>query len=291
VVWRVGIHLAEPPANLPGAAQEQTMTPISAASAESTDAPIGLPCGGDCTRGEALGFHFSYAYQPIVDLRSRSIFAHEALVRGPLGEPADTVLSQVTVANRYRFDQACRVNAVKIASRLSMASRLSINFMPNAIYQPELCLRTTLAAARAHGFPLDRIMFETVEGERVSDGKWLAEILREYKRAGFMTAIDDFGAGYAGLNLLADFQPDVVKLDMALVRDIDSQPARQAIVRGVARICDELAITVVAEGVETLAECRYLQDLGVNLLQGHLFARPMFEACAFTGTLAWPELT
>lgn len=266
------------------------MTPIQVAPADDAQSPRGAACEGECIRGESLAFGFSYAYQPIVDLRSRSIFAHEALVRGPLGEPAEMVLSQVTDSNRYRFDQACRVQAVKGASRLNMASMLSINFMPNAIYQPELCLRTTLAAAHAHGFPLERIMFETVEGERISDGKWLAEILREYKRVGFMTAIDDFGAGYAGLNLLADFQPDVIKLDMALVRDIDHHPARQAIVRGVARICEELAITVVAEGVETLAECRYLQDVGVNLLQGHLFARPMFEACAFSDTLVWPDL-
>jgi EAL domain-containing protein (putative c-di-GMP-specific phosphodiesterase class I) len=270
------------------------MTPIHPANADTADLPGGLPgvlpCAGDCTRGESLGFQFSYAYQPIVDLRNRSIFAHEALVRGPGGESADTVLSQVTDANRYRFDQACRVNAVKIASRLNMASLLSINFMPNAIYQPELCLRTTLAAAKTHGFAIDRIVFETVEGERISDSRWLAEILREYKRVGFLTAIDDFGAGYAGLNLLADFQPDIVKLDMGLVRHIDAQPARQAIVRGISRICEELGITVIAEGVETLAECRYLQDLGVHLLQGHLFARPMFEACAFTEALAWPQL-
>ncbi|MFM2067200.1 MAG: hypothetical protein RLZZ584_2109 [Pseudomonadota bacterium] len=249
-----------------------------------------LPCTGDCTRGVSLGFPFSHAYQPIVDVRKRSIFAHEALVRGPGGESADTVLSQVTDANRYRFDQACRVHAVKIASRLNMASLLSINFMPNAIYQPELCLRTTLAAAKTHGFAIDRIVFETVEGERISDSRWLAEILREYKRVGFLTAIDDFGAGYAGLNLLADFQPDIIKIDMGLVRHIDTQPARQVIVRGISRICEELGISVIAEGVETLAECRYLQGLGVHLLQGHLFARPMFEACSFTEALAWPEL-
>jgi EAL domain-containing protein (putative c-di-GMP-specific phosphodiesterase class I) len=290
--WRIvgSTHKGRTRPQRPHAAQEQEMTPTHPIDAQPADPPLAQPCGGDCSRGESLGFQFSYAYQPIVDLRSRSIFAHEALVRGPGGEPAESVLSQVTQSNRYRFDQACRVQAVKSAARLNMASMLSINFMPNAIYQPELCLRTTLAAAHTHGFAIDRIVFETVEGERVSDGKWLAEILREYKRVGFMTAIDDFGAGFAGLNLLADFQPDLVKLDMALVRDIDTQPARQAIVRGVGRICAELGIGVIAEGVETGAECSALQDLGIHLLQGHWLARPMFEACAFTDTLAWPQL-
>lgn len=246
------------------------------------------PCGS-CKPGESLGFQFSYAFQPIVDINTRSIFAHEALVRGPQGEGAPAVLSKVNEANRYRFDQACRAKAIKTAARLGMLSRLSINFMPNAIYKPELCIRATLAAAKTHEFPVERIIFETVEGEHINDGKWLAEILREYKRIGFLTAIDDFGAGYAGLNLLSEFQPDIVKLDMGLVRDIDRNRARQAIARGVARICEELNIQIIVEGIETMGECLFLKDLGVRLMQGYLFSRPLFESCANDETVHWPE--
>jgi EAL domain-containing protein (putative c-di-GMP-specific phosphodiesterase class I) len=243
---------------------------------------------GDCRNGEGLGFGFSYAYQPIVDIRNRTIFAHEALVRGPQGENAGTVLSRVNEENRYRFDQACRVRAIQIAAGLDMASRLSINFLPNAIYRPELCIRTTLQAAREHDFPLERIIFETVEGEQISDGKWLAEVLREYQRIGFLTAIDDFGAGFAGLNLLADFQPDIVKLDMGLVRHLDQSRSRQAIVRGVVRICEELGISVIAEGVETVDEYFCLQQMGISLIQGYLFGKPQFEACTTVDALDWP---
>lgn len=249
--------------------------------------PIDENCR-DCGTDERLGFQFSYAYQPIVDLRARGIYAHEALVRGPNGESAGSVLSQVNEANRYRFDQACRVKAIKTAALLQMQSMLSINFMPNAIYRPEVCIRTTLEAARAHGFPIERIIFETVEGERVDDGKWLAEVLREYQRIGFLTAIDDFGAGYAGLNLLADFQPDLVKLDMGLVRNIDQRKAAQAIARGVTRICEELGIGVIAEGIETAGECACLHDMGVNLMQGYLFSRPLFESAGAADALPWP---
>ena len=210
-------------------------------------------------------------------------------MRGPNGEPAPTVLSAVTVANRYRFDQACRVRAIGRAAKLGLQTKLSINFMPNAIYRPEVCIRTTLEGARAHGFPIHRIIFETVEGECVNDGKWLAEVLREYQRIGFLTAIDDFGAGFAGLNLLADFQPDIVKLDMDLVRQIDQRPARRAIVRGVSRICAELGIDIIAEGVETADEFRCLRDLGVRLMQGYLFCKPLFESCGDVETLGWPS--
>ena len=107
-----------------------------------------------CRDARPLAFDFSYAFQPIVDVQARSVFAHEALVRGTTGEPAASVLSQVTADNRYAFDQACREKAIRIAGALDLPSHLSINFLPNAIYRPELCIRSTLQAARQHGFPV-----------------------------------------------------------------------------------------------------------------------------------------
>jgi len=240
-----------------------------------------------CRDAEPLPFDFSYAFQPIVDIQARKVFAHEALVRGPAGEPADTVLSRVTAENRYSFDQACREKAIRTAAGLQLPSFLSINFLPNAIYRPEVCIRSTLQAAERYGFPVERIIFETVEGEQVSDGKWLAEILSEYKRIGFKTAIDDFGAGFAGLNLLADFHPDIVKLDMALIRGIDHSRSRRAIVAGVISMCDELDIEVIAEGIETADEARCLSDLGIRLMQGYWFGRPRFEHAAGEADIPW----
>lgn len=241
----------------------------------------------NCAKGARLDFGFEYAYQPIVDVQHRTIYAHEALVRGPQGQGAATVLSQVNDSNRYRFDQACRVKAIKGASALGMAEKLSINFLPNAIYKPELCIRTTLEAARVHGFPLERIIFEVTEGERVEDGPWFAEILREYQRCGFKTAIDDFGAGYAGMSLLADFQPDLIKLDMGLIRNLDTDRARRTIVRNLARLCQEMDIQVIAEGVETAGERDALFDAGIHLMQGYFFARPSFQAVALVDSVAF----
>ena len=244
---------------------------------------------GDCGAAERVGFKFDYAYQPIVDLETRSVYGHEALVRGPDGEGAMSVLSQVTEKNRYRFDQACRVKAIKSAAQLGIEERISINFLPNAIYKPEICIRTTLEAARTHNFPLHRIIFEVTEGERVEDGPWLAEILREYKRCGLLTAIDDFGAGYAGLTLLANFQPDLIKIDMELVRDVDQSKSRQAIVVGLLRICEDMGVKVIAEGVETAAERDFLSDAGIRLMQGYLFSRPVFQGVGKIDPLAWGE--
>lgn len=236
-----------------------------------------VPACDSCGNPQALDFKFSYAYQPIVDISTRTVYAHEALVRGPNGEPAHTVLSRLDDSNRYRFDQACRVKAIKGAAGLGFRERLSINFLPQAIYKPEVCIRTTLEAARANDFPVENIIFEATEGEAISDAKRLAAIFREYKRMGFLTAIDDFGAGYAGLNLLADFQPDIIKLDMELIRGLDASLPRRMIVDGVVKMCRALGITVIAEGIETAGELDALRTIGVRYIQGFYFARPGFE--------------
>ncbi|WP_421549318.1 EAL domain-containing protein [Pseudomonas sp. QD4] len=256
-----------------------------------TDFPTSLTspktrCEG-CQQSQPLDFDFAFAYQPIVDLRDRSIFAHEALVRGVHGEGALTVLNQVNDSNRYRFDQRCRTQAIAGAAQLGMQSHLSINFMPNAVYRPELCIRSTLEAARLHNFPLDRLIFETLESEHVDNYRHLTNILREYREFGFKTAIDDFGSGYSGLNLLADFQPDLIKLDMALIRDVDRDRVRQAIVRGIVTICAELSITVIAEGIESAGERDFLADCGIFLMQGYWFAKPAFKALAEVPPEAW----
>ena len=99
-------------------------------------------------------------------------------------------------------------------------------------------------------------------------------IFNEYRRQGFTTAIDDFGAGYSGLNLLATFQPHVLKLDMELTRDIDIAPAKQAIVAGIALVAEKLNITLVGEGIEREGERDMLLELGVRYQQGYLYAKP-----------------
>jgi EAL domain-containing protein (putative c-di-GMP-specific phosphodiesterase class I) len=264
----------------------ETQADVDAAEAGLMKGEAKAGCGS-CGSADGIGFRFEYAYQPIVDFDSRGVYAHEALVRGPEGEGAMTVLSQVNEKNRYRFDQACRVKAIRQAAELGIRERISINFLANAVYKPELCIRTTLEAARVHGFPLEQIIFEVTEGERVEDGPWLATILREYQRCGFLTAIDDFGAGYAGMTLLADFQPDIIKLDMALIRGIDQSSSRQAILRGMMAICGDLGVKVIAEGIETAGERDFLYDAGIRLMQGYLFGRPTFRGVTPVAAASW----
>jgi EAL domain-containing protein (putative c-di-GMP-specific phosphodiesterase class I) len=233
---------------------------------------------GQCQHADALSFDFEFAFQPIVNVITRETYAHEALVRGPAGESAYSVLSQVTESNRYTFDQACRVKAVKTAAELQMKNLLSINFLPNAVYRPQACIRTTLEAARKYNFPIENIIFEVTEGERVEDRPHLVNIFNEYRKLGFRTAIDDFGAGYAGLNLLAEYQPHVVKIDMDLVRNVDTSRSRQAIVEAIVAMCRKLDMIPLAEGIETKAERDFLLSAGIELMQGYLFCKPAFKS-------------
>lgn len=233
-------------------------------------------CEG-CRNKDDLGFAFVMAYQPIVDTVTRTVFAHEALVRGPDGEGALSVLAHVNDGNRYAFDQACRVKAIEQAAALGMQSMLSINFLPNAVYRAEACIQLTLQTAKRCAFPAERIMFELVEDERADDLAHLTSIFREYAQRDFTTAIDDFGAGYAQFDLLAAFQPDIIKVDMGLVRNLHTSTVRRTIVGGLVGICRELNIRVIAEGVEHRDEVAVLRDMGVNLFQGYLFARPALD--------------
>lgn len=233
-----------------------------------------------CRDRDPLPFDFTMAFHPIVNVENSSVWGYEALVRGLQGQSAYHVLSMVDDTNRYRFDQACRVKAIELAGRLMApdeSTRLSINFMPNAVYEPAACIRTSIEAARRVGFQASRIMFEFNENERMTDHSHVERIIAEYKRLGFTTAIDDFGAGFSGLNLLANFQPDVIKIDMDLIRNISTSTARQAIISGIVVMARQMGVTVIAEGVETDEEFRSLKSAGLHLFQGYLFAKPAVE--------------
>jgi EAL domain-containing protein (putative c-di-GMP-specific phosphodiesterase class I) len=220
------------------------------------------------------------AFQPIVDVSSQAVFAYEALVRGPRGEGASSVLEMIDDTNRYAFDQQCRVKAIELADGLGIARKgalLSINFLPNAVYEPKACIKRTLETANRVSFPLDKLMFEFTENEAL-DTNHVCNIIAQYRSMGFKIALDDFGAGHAGLGLLTRIEPDVVKLDMELVRNLDSDARKRTIVKHTLAMLSDLGILTICEGVETAAELSVLRDFGVRYVQGYLLAKPAFQA-------------
>lgn len=234
-----------------------------------------------CNRCDSpVPFAFTMAFQPIVDVRLRKIVYYEALVRGPNGESAYSILEQVTDELMYRFDQACRIRAIELASELGMQEKLSINFLPNAVYEPQACIQATLETAQRVGWPTQRLNFEITETERVKDRGHMLKIIESYREMGFTTSLDDFGNGYANLDLLTDLRPDTLKIDRDLVMQCDSNKRRQAILRSLVALANTLGTQLIAEGVETREESRCLMALGIPIQQGYYFAYPNLEALA-----------
>ena len=224
------------------------------------------------------GHDASFAFQPIADISARNVFAYEALARGKNGESAASVFAAVPSGKLHAFDHAARLGAVDLAARLGLTAKLSLNVMPGCIESMPESLDLLLEGATQAGLAPEQLMLEITEGEAVQRPKEFSQLLNRYRARGVLLAIDDFGAGYSGLNLLAYFQPDLIKLDMHLVRDVDRAGPRQAIARAVLQVCDDLGIEVIAEGVETIGEYAWFRRVGVRLFQGYLLARPAFES-------------
>ena len=216
------------------------------------------------------------AYQPIFDIRTQQVRAYEALVRGSNGESAASVLAAVTEESRHRFEQRVRVMAIEKAAVLGIvrtSAALSINISPSAVIEAERCLGHTVAAAARVGLDNRRIIFEFTESVKL-DAAHARDIVETYDAFGFRTALDDFGAGYAGLVTLADIPTDFVKLDIGLIRGIDTSRERQTIVAGVVGMIRSLGRRVVAEGVETASELATIKALGIEMVQGFYLGRP-----------------
>ena len=233
-----------------------------------TDAPTpATVCGPD----------FSYAFQPIVDINAQSVFAYEALIRGKEGQAAHTILTKVPEADFFEFDQRARNTAIRMAADLGLKCKINLNISPASLQTDDRFLSRTVTTARNHNLSLNQIVIEITETECIDKPDEFINRINRFRAEGIRVAIDDFGAGYSGLNLIANFQPDIVKLDMQLIRGIEGDGPRQAIVRAISQLCDDLGIEIVAEGIETQAELKWLRSIDIEFFQGYLFARPGFQ--------------
>jgi blue light- and temperature-responsive anti-repressor len=220
---------------------------------------------------------FSYAYQPIVDGLTGETHAYEALIRGPAGEASSTVLHSVPLDRQHEFDQLSRAAAIGFAARAGFAGRLHLNFMPQEAAASARSLRHTAQAATRHGIAFERLTLEITDSEALDDPHGAAAHLDEYRGLGMMVALDDFAGGERGLELVARFLPDAVKIDMWLLRAIERHEPHQAAIRAIVRTCSALGVEVIAEGVESEGEFRWLAANGVRYFQGYYFATPGFE--------------
>jgi EAL domain-containing protein (putative c-di-GMP-specific phosphodiesterase class I) len=221
------------------------------------------------------------AFQPIVSWRRRTLFGYEALVRNqePTLEHPDHLLEAAESLNRLTdLGRIIRGRVAAAASEAPEGARLFINLHAADLDDEELCAPSS-PVSRIAG----RVVFEVTERASLNGVKDVRSRLAALRKIGFAIAVDDLGAGYAGLSSFTQLEPEIVKLDMALIRGIDSQSTKRVVVQSMVQLCNELGILVIAEGVETPAEREMLVELGCDLLQGYLFGKPArgFMAPAF----------
>jgi EAL domain-containing protein (putative c-di-GMP-specific phosphodiesterase class I) len=218
------------------------------------------------------------AYQPIVRARDGAPLAHEALVRSDepaLGDPVALFDAAGRRSRRRRLSRAIRARLS--ADLASFPGDVFTNLGPEDLEDEALYDRRGPLAPFAR-----RVVLEITEQaplDRVPD---LTGRIARLRDLGYRLAVDDLGAGYSGHVSLAILEPEIVKLDMSLVRGVDRDPARREVVRSTARLCRRLGSLVVAEGVETTAERDTLVELGCDALQGYFFARPSRLPLPFT---------
>lgn len=220
---------------------------------------------------------FAIAFQPIVDVDTGLTIAQEALVRGPAGQSAGSVLDAVAPADRYRVDADIRRAAVAEAVRLGLArteAALTLNVYPGCVANPDYGVRRTVADAEASGFPPERLVFEISEMEAVDDPQALAAELSALQQRGLRIALDDVGTGHARMPLLMVWRPDGAKIAREVIMGLDLDPARRERVRLTLAQLNAFGLLPVVEGIETVGELAALRELGVRAMQGFLFARP-----------------
>ena len=229
------------------------------------------------TKG-ALTAHF----QPIVDLASSTIYGYESLARGVSDEGKliypDTLFRWGREGDMlFYLDRACRETSLKTAAVKNIASKVFINFIPTAIYDPEHCLQSTVKWAKQLDFDPKNIIFEVIESDHVADLDHLKKILNYYKSQGFMVALDDVGSGYSSLNMIAKLLPDIVKIDREIIDHIDTNIVNQSIFRAIVQIAKDSNILVLAEGIERAEEAAFCTREGADLAQGYYFGKPSAE--------------
>jgi EAL domain-containing protein (putative c-di-GMP-specific phosphodiesterase class I) len=211
------------------------------------------------------------AFQPIVRVSDQSVLGYEALLRSnepSLPTPVHVLQAAERTGQIVRLGRAVRSRVAAVASD-HRVPKLFLNLHPQELADPELLNRASPLAANAA-----RIVLEISERASLEEAGNPRKTLARLRECGYRIAIDDVGAEHAGLTSFALLEPEFVKLDMTLVRDIEQSSAKQTLVGSIATLCKDLGLSLIAEGVETAAERDTLIELGCDLLQGYLFARP-----------------
>ncbi len=212
------------------------------------------------------------AFQPIVRACDGSVFGYEALLRtdeAHLRNPAEVLNAAERLNTLWQLGRVMRARAASKLLEAPDAPTLFLNLHPADLNDPQL-----LDPTAPHYQMASRVILEVTERAPLDERGNVRGHIAELRAAGFRIAVDDLGAGYSGLTSFVQLEPEFVKLDMNLIRGVDSSRVKQRLVRSVSQLCDDMGLTVIAEGIETESERQTVTDLGCELLQGYLIGKP-----------------
>lgn len=217
-------------------------------------------------------------FHPVVALDSYDILGFEALARGPRASRYEEPLTLLAAADYYNcrleVETICHRSAILAAAGNLQSRYLFLNINPRFIHTDQYSPRRILKLLEDSQIDPRQIVFEITERTWVDDYAILNSYLTVYRRQGIRVAIDDAGAGYSSLQAIAELQPDFVKMDLSLVRDIDKNTVKQAVLETIAYLCAKINAAVICEGIERMEELQMVQDMGCNYGQGFLFYDP-----------------
>ncbi len=212
------------------------------------------------------------AFQPIVDFEHKRLFGYEALMRTrepSFPHPGAVLGAAETLERLPDLGRRVRALSAEAFARADSDAVLFVNLHTRDLLDPKL-----YEASEPLNRFADRVVLEITERAAIEDVKDIQARVSILRFSGFRIAIDDLGAGYAGLSSFVALEPEIVKLDMSLVRNVHTSQVRQRLVGSMATVCKEMGMLVLAEGIETTEERDCVVGLGCRLLQGYLFAKP-----------------
>jgi EAL domain-containing protein (putative c-di-GMP-specific phosphodiesterase class I) len=212
------------------------------------------------------------AFQPIVRTGDGTLFGYEALLRSAeptLPHPGAILDASEKLDRRLYLGQRIRAKAASAMGPFPERGLLFVNLHPQDLTDASLTSHTAPLSEMA-----SRVVLEITERSALEEVENVRARIAALREMGFRIALDDFGAGYAGLGSFALLEPEIVKLDMSIVRDVDSTRTKRKLIKSITALCKDLGMLVVSEGVETLAERDALIELGTDLVQGYLLAKP-----------------
>lgn len=219
-------------------------------------------------------------YQPIVSFPSGSIMAWEALSRGPVNSPFRSPSMLFDLAEEmgmlFALERVCRENAIIRADKLGEGQKLFLNIHPRTLTDPSFTPGSTRAILERVGLKTENIVLEITERHSIRDFSLFYKTLDHYRGQGFQIAIDDAGTGYSGLSSIAELKPNFIKIDMSLIRNINRDPVRRALLETIISFADKIDSKVIAEGIETQEEAATLLQIGTHYGQGYFLGRPTY---------------